>query len=225
MIPRAVLLPLLCLLTIHATAAAAPGDRQRERGTRRAETRLFDRGTLPGVEEVQRWAAEAVDLPGAERRLRRSHGRGALPTVRLRAGFDGGQDRDFDELDLQESRGEDRKLSVDLWLEWDLADLAGNTDVARAARERRATYELQQAVLAQVTATWFDRERLRVEALLAADEDLAARVERRLRLQELDATLSALTGGRWGEALRRLSSRKSAGASRLRGDGRREAPR
>jgi len=90
--------------------------------------------------------------------------------------------------------------SLDLQLEWDLADLASSVDTYRAVREGRAQLELRHALVTQATTVYFDRLRLAVdEATRCAERPSEAR-ERRLRLRELDATLDGLTGGRWRAA-------------------------
>jgi hypothetical protein len=160
----------------------------------------------PAPTQVQGWAvAEArADPEAAARLVTDARARGALPLVRVRGRFDQGEGTRWDHLNLQDHRDEDSGLVVDLWLEWDLGDLASGPDVLRAVRESRELVELRQAIVAHVTITYFDRKRLRAEELLAPeDEPVLRALERRLRLQELDATLDGLTGGRWTAALSR----------------------
>jgi hypothetical protein len=158
----------------------------------------------PPVSEARRWAIEEarVEPETAARLVRDARGRGALPIIRLRGRFDQGQGTRWDHLNLQDRRDEDTDLTLDLWFEWDLGDLASGPDLLRAVRESRQLVELRQAVVAHVTITYFDRRRLRAEELLAPpDESIMRALDRRLRLQELDATLDGLTGGRWTRAL------------------------
>jgi len=161
----------------------------------------------PSVSTVRAWAiAEArVDPESAARLVRDARARGALPMVRVHGRLDRGQGTRWDHLDLQDQRDQDTDLQLDLWMEWDLGDLASGPDVLRAVREVRELLELRQAIVSHLTITYFDRRRLRAEELLAAsDESLVRALERRLRLQELDATLDGLTGGRWTAAVRRI---------------------
>ena len=159
---------------------------------------------LPPATRVQGWAvAEArADPEAAGRLVKDARARGALPLVRVRGRFDQGEGTRWDHLNLQDQRDEDSGLTLDLWLEWDLGDLASGPDVLRAVRESRELVELRHAVIAHVTITYFDRKRLRAEELLAPpNEPVMRSLERRLRLQELDATLDGLTGGRWTASL------------------------
>ncbi len=159
----------------------------------------------PSIDQVRAWAvAEArVSPQRIDRLLRDSRTRGALPLVRVRGRYKDGTNRKWDDLDLLDSRDRDLDYTLDLWVEWDLAELAASADTYRAAREARALTELRQGVLTQVNIAFFDRRRLIAEERLAAEgEPLDRTLVRRLRIQELDATLDALTGGRWGGALR-----------------------
>ncbi len=170
----------------------------------------------PPATQVQGWAvAEArADPEAAVRLVKDARARGALPLVRVRGRFDQGEGTRWDHLNLQDHRDEDTEFVLDLWLEWDLGDLASGPDVLRAVRESRELVELRQAIVAHVTITYFDRKRLRAEELLASEDEPALRtLERRLRLQELDATLDGLTGGRWTAALFRSPQPGGAAAA------------
>jgi len=165
----------------------------------------------PTVAQVQAWAIEHARLSPfeASRLVRQARLRGALPTVRLHARYRSSSSTEWDELDLVDSRDLDNDISINIWLEWDLAELASGTDMARALRESRARLELRHAVVNQVTTDYFDRRLLCAEDGLAGDEDAAVIIGRRLRVEELDATLDGLTGGRWSRALRSEPSERS----------------
>jgi len=162
----------------------------------------------PEIDWVQEWAVQYAHLSPfeASRLMRHARLRGALPTVRLHARYRSSTSKEWDELDLVDGRDLDNDLSFNLWLEWDLAELAAGADMARALRESRARLELRHAVVSQVTSDYFDRRLLLAEEQLSEGEDAAVIIARRLRVQELDATLDGLTGGRWSRALRSVSS-------------------
>ena len=165
----------------------------------------------PVIEEVQAWAISHARLSPVEasRLLRQARMRGALPTVRLHARYQSGAATDWDELDVIDGRKLDNDLTLNLWLEWDLAELAAGTDMARALRESRARLELRHAVVSQVTTDYFDRRLLQAQERFVSDEEVADIVGRRLRVLELDATLDGLTGGRWSRALRSEPSERA----------------
>jgi hypothetical protein len=155
------------------------------------------------VGDVHRWAVLAGQLePGrGDRLLQDARARGALPLVRLRGQYDDRSNRKWSDVVQPPLQDHDADWALDLWLEWDLAELAAGPDLARAAREGRAIGELRAAVLAEATLVYFDRRRVLTEAALDPCPHPAAEAERRLRHQELDATLDALTAGRWSAAL------------------------
>jgi len=165
----------------------------------------------PTVAQVQGWAVDHARLSPFEatRLVRQARLRGALPTVRLHARYRSSSSTEWDELDLVDGRDLDNDLSINLWLEWDLAELAAGVDMARALRESRARLELRHAVVSQVTTDYFDRRLICAEDGLSGNDDAAVIIGRRLRVQELDATLDGLTGGRWSRALRSDSSARS----------------
>jgi hypothetical protein len=65
-------------------------------------------------------------------------------------------------------------------------------------RERRSLEEARTTLVAQIVALYYERRRLLVERTLVGVPDLEAE----LRILEIEALLDALTGGRFGEALR-----------------------
>ena len=154
----------------------------------------------PSAQRVQVWAVQLAraEPSRAASLLRDARSRGALPLIRLRGRYEDGNETKWDELDLIDSRDRDSKYSLDLWLEWDLAELASGPDALRAVREGRALAALRQGVINQVNIAYFDRRRLLAEAALAHDDESQAQsVLRRLRIEELIATLDGLTGGLW----------------------------
>ena len=87
---------------------------------------LMDLERGPTVQQVQTWAiGEALVSPRrAERLLRDARARGALPLVRVRGRYKDTTGRKWDDLDLLDSRDRDLDYTVDLGVEWDLAELS-----------------------------------------------------------------------------------------------------
>jgi hypothetical protein len=173
----------------------------------------------PPIRDVQRWAADQARATPADSLtlVQRARQRAALPTIRLRGRFTDDRERDWDEVALLKGRSASNQYVAELWLEWDLAELSFGSEELRAYREGRELAELRQAVIQQATITYFDRRRVVVEQELdpGPREDAAAvarAAERALRLQELDATLDGLTGGRWSAARGSARRRDGVGA-------------
>ncbi|GEM_PF-3433274 len=158
--------------------------------------------SVPDVSLVQAWTIEHAGLDGVDTRalLDAARARAALPRIRLSAGYDDDDRVDRDAFDRVEDHREVSAYSLDLQLEWDLAELASGVDTYRAVREGRAQLELKHALVTQATTIYFDRLRLAVDESTRCAAGVAEARERRLRLRELDATLDGLTGGRWRAA-------------------------
>ncbi len=163
----------------------------------------------PSVREVQRWAEHGGSLALGEARalLRDARRAGALPWMRLRGRFEDTGRLDRDAVGIVESKRDDTRWTAELWLEWDLAEAAAGSTRLKAIKEVSDQLEVRQAVIHQVTLAYHDRQRLVLEDALdelLGPEDvagLARRVVRQVRIRELDATLDALTGGRWSRSL------------------------
>jgi hypothetical protein len=174
---------------------------------------------VPDVALVHVWTIEYAGLDGGGTRalLTAARARGALPRVRLRAGYDDDDRIDRDAFDRVEDHREVSQYSLDLQLEWDFAELVSGIDTYRAVREGRAQLELRHALVSQATTVYFDRLRLAVDEALRCDDRPAVARERRLRLRELDATLDGLTGGRWRSAFDDVPLPDSGPETSLRG--------
>ncbi|MDP8215346.1 MAG: hypothetical protein P9M10_09165, partial [Candidatus Euphemobacter frigidus] len=103
--------------------------------------------------------------------------------------------------DYGEERGDStgyRNTSEKGWgigLEWDLAEFLYNKEQIRISKEARDLVELRQDVLEQVTLYFFDRRTSRIDMILNPPADAYSRVEMLLQIQQLDASLDAMTGG------------------------------
>jgi|GEM_PF-2881351 len=165
----------------------------------------------PAVRDVQRWAESGgrMEMAEARRLLADARAAGALPWIRLRGRFEDTDRLDRDELGLIDKAEQDSRWTAELWLEWDLADAMAGPGRLRAVKEVRDQMETRQAVVHQVTLAYHDRQRLLLEGALDPTQpgdlpSLTRSTVRLVRVRELDATLDALTGGRWGRALAEL---------------------
>ena len=74
---------------------------------------------------------------------------------------------------------------------WDLSRLVFNPEVLDVA----SLVVLQEAVLKEVTRIYYTRRRLQVDLIIAPPADVATLLSKELRVEELTATLDAMTGG------------------------------
>ncbi len=104
-----------------------------------------------------------------------------------------------------EDYGEDRRADTgyrdsteQVWglsFGWELGDFLYNTEQLRISKEARDLVELRQDVLEQVTLYYFDRRTARIDMIMNPPADAYSKVEMLLQIQQLDASLDAMTGG------------------------------
>jgi len=95
-----------------------------------------------------------------------------------------------------QTQNDDQTMKTwDIRLDWDLRDFLYSKEQMYISREARDLSELRQDVLEQVTVQFFDRRSARIDMILNPPADPYSKVEMLLRIQQLDASLDALTGG------------------------------
>lgn len=100
-----------------------------------------------------------------------------------------------------ESIDQDRGGRLTVGLTWELDRLIFEPQEMAVARESVRTANLRDRVLDEVTRRYFERRRLQVDIELSPPRDLADRVKKELRLQELTADIDAATGGWFSQKL------------------------
>jgi len=106
--------------------------------------------------------------------------------------WEGGSTTKSDDDTLR--RGRD-SVDWDVTLSWDLGELIWNNDQTSIDVRSRLMVELRDDILDEVTKLYFERLRIKMEIDNLAIEDGRKRSEKELKLQELAASLDALTGG------------------------------
>ncbi|MGD0336526.1 MAG: hypothetical protein ABSB18_05435 [Candidatus Omnitrophota bacterium] len=162
----------------------------------------------PAIRQVQEAAIEYAEVnPEKIKRWRMQAAKKALlPQVSL------GVDRDTGDLWHWETgsttrndddvlrRGRDT-IGWDIRLSWDLGELIWNQDQTSIDVRSKLMAELRGDILDEVTKLYFERIRIKMELNNLSIEERKKRDERQLRLDELAASLDALTGGYFSEAL------------------------
>ncbi len=90
---------------------------------------------------------------------------------------------------------DDTSYGWDFSVKWDLGELIWNGDQTSIDSRSKLMAELRQDILDQVTKLYFERQRLKSQVALMPTNDQAAKIEQEIRLQELTASIDALTGG------------------------------
>ncbi len=99
-------------------------------------------------------------------------------------------------------RGRD-SIDWDVSLSWNLAELIWNDDQTSIDARSRLMVQLRDDILDEVTKIYFERIRVKMELDNLSIEERKKRFEKELKLQELTASLDALTGGYFSEQLKK----------------------
>ena len=139
----------------------------------------------------------------------------ALPAVPLSYDKDMDEYTTWDYLDLNEdgkvgssehqyntARADDDQ-GIGVRLAWRLDKLVMSSERIRVINEAQDIVKLRDKVLDEVTRVYFDRRRLQVDQLLNPASGLRDQIKNELRLQELTASIDALTGGGFSAYLKR----------------------
>lgn len=160
----------------------------------------------PTVREVQERAIEWVQVHPEIADSWRARARANALAPRLTATGQGTLD---DDLRVVEQAGEadiEAKTNnstgrLTVGVTWELDRLIFEPQEMAVAREAVRTANLRDRVLEEATRRYFERRRLQVDLELSPPTDLADRVRKELRLQELTADLDAFTGGWFSDKL------------------------
>jgi competence ComEA-like helix-hairpin-helix protein len=87
---------------------------------------------------------------------------------------------------------------------WDLDRAVFDPEETSVAREGIRLQRYRDDVLNEVTRRYFERRRLQLELDLAPPTEMADRVRKELRMQELTADIDALTGGYFSQKLKEI---------------------
>lgn len=79
---------------------------------------------------------------------------------------------------------------------WDFSKLVFNSEVLDVS----SLVVLQEAILKEITRIYYTRRRLQVDLILTPPSDPATKLSKELRIQELTATLDAMTGNLFSNA-------------------------
>jgi hypothetical protein len=88
-------------------------------------------------------------------------------------------------------------------LTWELGDLIFSDDQTNIDVRSRLMVELRDDILDEVTKLYFERIRIKMELDNLSIEDRKKRFDKELKIQELIASLDALTGGYFSKALQK----------------------
>jgi hypothetical protein len=200
------------LVPVCVALLAAVGASAQPRNYREADVQavMEDLKREPSIQEVQKAALEfyRVDPDTVSSLRSRAAWKSIVPALRVAARRNEST-VDLDRIDLSQGFGPDELTQIDdvegtvneVAVEgtWDLPRLVFNAEVLDVT----SLATLQDKVLKDVTQTYYTRRRLQVDLMLNPPEDAASRLAKEMRVEELTATLDAVTGGLFTKAAQR----------------------
>jgi hypothetical protein len=188
--------------TASHRAEAAPATRRPRREPDPAAVRRLAADDPP-IDEL-RAAATALVMAEPERArsmLHRAQWAAWLPEFRFRVDRRFGRSESLDypsvPLDTPPPVGLDTvdEVRYEWRASWDLSRIIFNPDELNAHVQALRMADVRREIESLVIRLYFERRRLRIEALTADAAETAAGLRREIRVQELEAELDALTGG------------------------------
>jgi hypothetical protein len=179
------------------------------------------RGNEPAINQVQQAAIQYAEVePQKIARWRKQAARKAiLPKVSI------GMDQDLDRTTSSNIWGtyssngtpgryyagpdDITKYNQKNWsvsLTWELGDLIWSDDQTNIDVRSRLMVELRDDILDEVTKLYFERLRVKMEIDALGIEERKKRAERELKVQELTASIDALTGGYFSAQIKNKES-------------------
>jgi len=157
----------------------------------------------PSVREIQQAAIEYAEVdPRKIQEWRAAAARKALlPTVSLHRDLSNSNNVDIDrggtaDPDKFITGPNDTSASWYATLSWDMGGLIWNNDQTSIDSRSKLMVELRNDILTEVTHLYFERRRLEIEMAQVVSKDVPMdRVNQEIQLQELTASIDALTGG------------------------------
>ena len=154
----------------------------------------------PKINEIQQAAIRYAEVGAEKIKEWRKKAKMKAILPKLTVGLDNSKNTNYEIYTSATTRytyegPDDRSSGWDVTLSWDLGDLIWNADQTSIDVRSRLMVQLRDDILDEVTKLYFERIRVKMEINNLTIEDSKKRCEKELKLQELAASLDALTGG------------------------------
>ena len=108
----------------------------------------------------------------------------------------GVKDKDaFHQRKITEYKQETDYIQHKVHAEWELSGLVFNSDQLRVVSQMNSVAKTRDALLKNVTKTYYQRRKAQIDMLTNPPSDVTSRLNAELKIQELTASLDAMTGG------------------------------
>jgi hypothetical protein len=195
----------LCLMAALATVAVTVQVTAQDFNDPRIQRELDALEKEPTIQEAQAAALKFfnIDADTVSSMRTRASVKALVPSVGARVR--GNQSTiNLDRIDLLVNQndptvlddGQGTVLEFEVSAAWDFSKLVFNSEVLDVS----SLVVLQEAILKEITRIYYTRRRLQVDLILTPPADPATKLSKELRIQELTATLDAMTGNLFSNA-------------------------
>ena len=177
--------------------AGKPTDAEMKKKIKRALERFRHEPTLGEMQRAALRFADA-DKESAKRWLSAPNRAAVLPVLKFVADRDFERDESLDRAqDDPDKWGADTDddLGLQISAQWNLGELIFNPDEVRVYSALSDRASRREALLTVLVGYFFERRRLQLKAALAPPENMSEMVDLVMRIDELTASIDALTGG------------------------------
>ena len=139
-----------------------------------------------------------ADVKSVEGWMRSTNLAAILPVMKFTAKHDFERDESLDRYQDEPDRwgaDTDRDLGFQVSAQWTLGELVFNPDEVRVYRALANRAARREAVVTLLIGYYFERRRLIIEDYILPINDKRKAIEHKIRIQELTASIDALTGG------------------------------
>ncbi|MDD5238651.1 MAG: hypothetical protein PHU96_06825 [Candidatus Omnitrophica bacterium] len=164
----------------------------------------------PKINEIQQAAIKYAEVEPEKIKEWRKKAKMKAVLPRLTVGIDSSEADNYEIYTSATTRyvyegPDDKSSGWDITLSWELGDLIWSEAQTSIDVRSRLMVQLRDDILDEVTKIYFERLRVKIELDNLSIEDRKKRLERELKLQELTASLDALTGGYFSQQLKNKS--------------------
>lgn len=165
----------------------------------------------PGIKDVRTAAMRYAEVSPEKIMWMRAAAKKSAWFPEINVGLDGDIDRIIDldrggtaDPDFYIQGPRNKNWGWDVNLSWNLGDVIWNDDQTSIDVRSRLMVQLRNDILDEINKLYFERRRLQIELSEKSSEKNERSIFKELRLEELTASIDALTGGYFSEKIAEL---------------------
>lgn len=198
-----------------APAAQSTVEEKRAQEKRLLEEALKSLSQEPTLAQLEKAALKLADadMESVKRWKRALNASAALPVVKITAEHDMERDESLDRYQDEPDRwgaDTDKDLGFQVSAQWYLNELIFNPDEVRVYGAIANRAQRRETLLMVLVGYYFERRRLQLKQILAPPTELQEIIKLELKIEQLGASIDALTGGLLSSNLSKSEDVKSA---------------